>query len=341
MPIHETIPPLWRYHMTDAYLLLSYGGPDKPDDVVPFLRNAVAGKGIPDERLEVVGEHYFLFGGKSPINELNARLAENLRGELAARGDRTPVVVGNRNWHPYGDDTLRTLYESGARTVRAVATAAYGSYSSCRQYREDVARWLGDLGYEDMRVEKVRPFWQTSGFFEAYVDTVREARAQAHPDSRIVFVTHSIPTAMNIASGKALDLTYEQQHLDIAGRIAGELGIDEWDMAYCSRSGSPHTPWLEPDVNDHIEELADNGTSAVLLIPIGFISDHMEVIYDLDTQAKETCEAVGVAHYRANTIDQSPAFISQLADLFQGEGEASCPATCCWANDAAPTLPAI
>lgn len=327
--------------MTDAYMLLSYGGPDKPDDVVPFLRNAVAGKGIPDERLEAVGEHYFLFGGKSPINELNAQLARDLRRELDERGDATPVVVGNRNWHPFGDDTLRELYESGARSVRAVATAAYGSYSSCRQYREDVARWLGELGYTDMRVEKVRPFWHTDGFYQAYHDVVRRALEAAVPGSRVLFVTHSIPTAMNEASGRALELTYEQQHLDVAGRIASELGIAEWDMTYCSRSGNPRTPWLEPDINDHIEELADRGVEGAVIVPIGFISDHMEVIYDLDTQAKETCEAAGITHLRAETIGQSPVFIRQLADLLQGDGGTSCAATCCWANDAEPALPAI
>lgn len=327
--------------MTDAYMLLSYGGPDKPDDVVPFLRNAVAGKGIPDERLKVVGEHYFLFGGKSPINALNAQLAARIQEELARRGDHTPVVVGNRNWHPYGDETLEKIYDSGARSVRAIATAAYGSYSSCRQYREDVARWLGDLGHADLHVEKVRPFWETDGFYQAYLDVVRRALEQAPADSRVIFVTHSIPAAMDEASGRALELTYERQHLNIAGRIADKLGIDEWDMTYCSRSGSPHTPWLEPDVNDHIEELAARGVTSVILVPDGFISDHMEVLYDLDTQAKETCEAHNVAHFRADTIDKSPVFISQLADLFQGGGETACPAQCCWANDKEPVLPAI
>ncbi|MDP9805987.1 ferrochelatase [Trueperella bonasi] len=327
--------------MSDAYMLLSYGGPDKPSDVVPFLRNAVAGKGIPDERLEEVGEHYFLFGGKSPINELNFQLAQRIRDELAARGDHTPVIVGNRNWHPYGNEALEELYSQGARHIRAIATAAYGSYSSCRQYREDVARWLGDLEYPDLRVDKVRPFWETSGFMEAYLDVVRKAREQAAPHARVLFVTHSIPTAMDRASGRALNLTYEQQHLEVARTITRELDITDWDMTYCSRSGSPHTPWLEPDVNDHIEELAERSVSAVLIVPIGFISDHMEVIYDLDTQAKETCEALGIEHYRADTIDHSPVFVQQLADLFQGEGEISCPSTCCWASDSAPALAAI
>ncbi|VEI13382.1 ferrochelatase [Trueperella bialowiezensis] len=327
--------------MTDAYMIVSYGGPDKPDDVVPFLRNAVAGKGIPDERLEEVGEHYFLFGGKSPINELNSELAQNLREELARRGDTTPVVVGNRNWLPYGNDVLRELYDAGARSVRAIATSAYGSYSSCRQYREDLARWLGELDLPEMDIDKVPPFWDTEAFFRAYRDSTARALREAPDGSRVLFVTHSVPTAMNEASGVARPLTYEGQHLSLARRIADSLGIAEWDMTYCSRSGSPRTPWLEPDVNDHIESLAERGVTSVVIVPIGFISDHMEVIYDLDTQAKETCDELGIAHHRAATVGTDPQFISALADLLQAPEHPTCAASCCWAGAKEPAVPAL
>lgn len=321
--------------MPDAYMLLSYGGPNKPEDVVPFLRNAVAGRGIPDERLKIVGEHYYRFGGKSPINELNAQLVAALQEELGRRGDHTPVVVGNRNWHPFGGDVLKKLYDAGVRRVRAMATSAYASYSSCRQYQEDVQRWLGEVGQPDLVVDKVRPFWDDDAFFEVNRDIVRDAVAKA-PDSRLVFVTHSIPTAMNEASGADFGLNYQAQHLKLVRRITEELGIKEWDLAYCSRSGSPHTPWLEPDINDHIEDLAARGETGVVIVPIGFISDHMEVKYDLDTQAKETAERVGIAHHRAPTVGTDPRFVRALADLLQASEVQACSASCCLSGATRP-----
>ncbi|WP_300046887.1 ferrochelatase [Trueperella sp.] len=316
--------------MVDAYMLLSYGGPNKPEDVVPFLRNAVAGRGVPDERLAQVGQHYYRFGGKSPINELNAALVDRLRVELAARGDHTPIAVGNRNWHPFGHETLTELYDAGARTVRTLATSAYFSYSSCRQYREDLDRWHAQLAHPDLRLEKVRPFWQTPGFYAAYLEVVREARA-AMPDARLVFVTHSIPTAMNATAGPPV---YDLQHRQLIERLCAELGEPEWDLAYCSRSGSPHVAWLEPDINDHLVELAASGTRAVIVVPIGFISDHMEVVYDLDVEARATAERLGLGYMRAPTVDASPVFVAQLADLLQ-HGTTGCPAECCL-----PTPPA-
>lgn len=322
----------------DAYVLLSYGGPREPDDVIPFLRNATGGRGIPEERLAEVGEHYYLFGGKSPINELNERLADNLRDELARRGDQTPVHIGNRNWTPYGNDVLQDLYNDGVRNVVALATSAYASYSSCRQYREDIARWLGEIDAPDMTIVKVRPFWDTPGFHEASLNVVKRALAHAEPGSRLVFVTHSIPTLMNDNSGRALELTYQAQHEKLATEIGKALDVD-WDLVYCSRSGSPHTPWLEPDVNDHLEALAESGVTGVVLAPIGFISDHMEVLYDLDTEAKATAEKLGLNFYRADTVDEDPAFLTQLADLLQQPGTTTCSATCCWAKDE-PTVAA-
>ncbi|WP_054952700.1 ferrochelatase [Flaviflexus massiliensis] len=326
--------------MPDAYLVLSYGGPNKPEDVVPFLRNATAGKGIPDERLEQVGEHYYMFGGKSPINELNAELVEYLRDELARRGDTTPVVIGNRNWEPYGNDVIRELYDSGARDILAIATSAYDSYSSCRQYREDIARWLGELDLPDLSVRKTKPFWNSDGFLQANRDAVRDALEEAG-DARLVFVTHSIPTAMNTASGTHHEHTYQQQHEVVAKRIADDLGIADWDLAYCSRSGSPHIPWLEPDICDHLEDLHGRGSASVVLAPIGFISDHMEVKFDLDTEAKAKAEELGMGFVRAATVGVHPAFISQLADILQNPGDTSYAEDCCWAGPNPPTVPAI
>lgn len=317
--------------MPDAYVLLSYGGPREPDDVIPFLKNATGGRGIPEERLAEVGEHYYLFGGKSPINELNERLMENLRDELARRGNTTPLYIGNRNWTPYGSDVLQELYNEGAREIVALATSAYGSYSSCRQYREDIARWLGEIDAPDMNIVKVRPFWETDGFTEASLRVVSRAMAQAAPGSRLVFVTHSIPTVMNDNSGRVLELTYQAQHEKLASYIGDQLDV-EWDLVYCSRSGSPHVPWLEPDVNDHLEALAGQGVTGVVLAPIGFISDHMEVLYDLDTEAKATAAELGLNFLRADTVDEDPAFIAQLADLLEQPGNTTCPATCCWAK---------
>lgn len=327
--------------MPDAYLVLSYGGPNKPEDVVPFLRNATKGKGIPDERLEQVGEHYYMFGGKSPINELNDELVEHLRDELARRGNNTPVAIGNRNWEPYGNDVIKALYDDGARDILALATSAYQSYSSCRQYREDIARWMGELDLPDLTIRKVHPFWDTEGFFKATLTAVSEGLSNAAEGSRLIFVTHSIPTAMDEASGTDHELTYEKQHHALAGRVATELGVSEWDMAYCSRSGSPRTPWLEPDICDHLEELHEQGVTNVVLAPIGFISDHMEVLYDLDTEAKAKAEELGMGFVRADTVGVDPDFISQLADLLENPGDTSYSETCCWAGANSPEFPAI
>lgn len=330
----------------DAIVLLSYGGPDKPEDVVPFLRNATGGRGIPDERLEQVGEHYYMFGGKSPINELNAELLENLRDELARRGHALPMAVGNRNWHPFGGDILKKMYDDGARRILTLSTSAYSSYSSCRQYREDIARWEDELALPDLVVEKLAPYWGTTGFFEATRSVVARALAAAADGARLIYVTHSIPTAMDEGSGRALQLTYDQQHRALADRVSRDLGVAEWDLAYCSRSGSPHTPWLEPDICDHLEELAGRGVTDVVLAPIGFISDHMEVLYDLDTEAKAKADELDLGFTRAATVGREPEFISQLGELIalQLENDTSspeggmCSAQCCWAGPNPPTV---
>jgi ferrochelatase len=315
----------------DALLLYSFGGPNKPEDVVPFLRNVTAGKGIPDSRLEEVGEHYYGFGGKSPINEQNLALKAALEKELADRGVDLPVVWGNRNWEPYTTDAIDELEKLGARRAVALVTSAYSSYSGCRQYREDLAVVLdkrGQLGPEGstgVQFDKIRSYFNHPGFVQANVEAVLEAyreleaKGGSPAHARLVFVTHSIPTTMEEASGVG-HATYSEQHLDIAQVIADALAEHrghpvEWELAYCSRSGPPSQPWLEPDVNDLLSERAAEGIMNVVISPIGFVSDHMEVAYDLDTEALQTAEELGMTAVRAGTVGIRPAFVRALVDL--------------------------
>lgn len=307
----------------DGVLVLSYGGPRGPDDVLPFMRNATRGRGVPDERLVEVSGHYHLFGGISPINDRNRELVDAVAAALAARGLDVPVVVGNRNWTPYVADALRDLLDRGARRIVVLATAAYASYSGCRQYREDLAAALaeitdatgGDAG-PDLDLTKIGPFAETPGFVAANADALGDALAAAPGDPQVLFVTHSIPVAMDAASGPGGPTTYAEQHRRVAARVAAAVGLDDdrWEIAYCSRSGAPHVPWLGPDVDDRITELAAEGVRSVVTVPFGFVNDHMEVVYDLDTQAAATAAEHGVAHTRAATAGTHPAFVAMLAD---------------------------
>jgi ferrochelatase len=311
----------------DALLLFSFGGPNAHEDVMPFLRNVTAGKGIPDERLAEVAEHYHHFGGASPINGQNLALQRALTAELERRGLDLPVVWGNRNWEPYTRDALAAAHAAGARRVVALVTSAYASYSGCRQYREDLWASLdqlsGELGLPDgehpLAVDKVRTYFNHPGFVAANVDAVTEAYEKLGSDARLVFVTHSIPDTMEAASGAA-GPTYSEQHLDVAATVAAAVGERlgrtlTWDLAYCSRSGPPSQPWLEPDVNDHLRALVAGGTTAVVLAPIGFISDHMEVAFDLDTEALATADELGLTAVRADTVGTREPFVRGLVDL--------------------------
>lgn len=304
-----------------AVLLASYGGPNKPDDVLPFMRNATRGRGIPDERLLQVSEHYMLFGGRSPINKLNAHLMEALRAEFARRGLTPPVLVGNRNWEPYLGDVVTQLAAEGHKHVVALATSAYQSYSSCRQYCEDIAN--ATAGHE-VRIDKLDPFWADPAFAEAnarrLVDGVRALRERIGDGPlRVLFVTHSIPLAMNELSATGEPAArYDAQHLRVAERVAAlaeaQLGERlEWALTFCSRSGAPHIPWLEPDVNDALEALAGS-VPGVVVAPIGFISDHMEVAYDLDTEAAQTAANLGLEYERAGTVGVDEGFVAMLVD---------------------------
>ncbi|WP_369369671.1 ferrochelatase [Promicromonospora sp. Populi] len=331
MPANSPQPAAHDAAPYDALLLYSFGGPNQPEDVVPFLRNVTAGKGIPDERLEQVGEHYYGFGGKSPINEQNLALKAALEAELATRGIDLPVVWGNRNWAPYTNDAVDELEKLGAQRAVALVTSAYSSYSGCRQYREDLATTLdkrGQLGPDGstgVQFDKIRAYFNHPGFVRANVDAVVEAYAElaakggSGADAKLVFVTHSIPDTMEAAS-RISHATYSEQHLDLAGVVAAEvaerLGHEvPWDLVYCSRSGPPSQPWLEPDVNDHLEALAADGLRNVVLSPIGFISDHMEVAYDLDTEALATADGLGMTAVRAGTVGTREPFVSGLVDL--------------------------
>ena len=309
----------------DAVLLLSFGGPEKPEDVVPFLENVTRGRGIPRERLEQVGEHYFLFGGRSPINDQNRALLAALRDDFAAHGVGLPVYWGNRNWEPYLADTLRQMKSDGVARAAVFVTSAYSSYSSCRQYRENLYEaW--EAVDEGIVLDKLRVYYNHPGFVEPVVDGVVEALAdlpaEVRDAARLVFVTHSIPTVMNDASGDPADGggAYLAQHEDVAttvaARVAEETGVEHArDLVFCSRSGAPHIPWLEPDVNDHLRVLREQDVEAVVLVPVGFVSDHMEVVYDLDTEALATAEKLGIEARRSATPGDDPRFVAMVREL--------------------------
>ncbi|MGA8257704.1 MAG: ferrochelatase [Nocardioides sp.] len=308
----------------DAVLLVSFGGPEGPDDVVPFLENVTRGRGIPRERLEQVGEHYFLFGGRSPINDQNRSFLAAVRADLDAHGLSLPIYWGNRNWDPYLRDTVATMAADGITRVACFVTSAYSSWSSCRQYRENLFDAVADVEGAP-HLDKLRHYFNHPGFLEPVADGVEAALADlpddVRHDARLVFVTHSVPTAMAETSGAPEARgAYVAQHLDAAGwvadRVADRTGRRHaHDLVYCSRSGSPQTPWLEPDVNDHLEALAGEGVSAVVIVPIGFVSDHMEVIYDLDTEALATAERFGLAARRSATAGDDPRFVAVVRDL--------------------------
>lgn len=320
-PAHSGITALDAAAPYDALLIVSFGGPNKTEDVVPFLRNVVRGKNIPDERLEAVGEHYYAFGGRSPINEQNLALRTAIEDELRSRGVHLPVIWGNRNWHPYTHDVLRDAVAFGAERVLVLITSAYASYSGSRQYREHLAAAAAQLN-ERVRIDVLRPFFNEPGFVEANIAAISEA---AHglsgglEDAHIVYVTHSIPDTMQEASA-VTGSGYREQHQDVQDVIDAALkarsGVQTTSsLAYCSRSGNPRTPWLEPDINDHLSDLAATGVTKVVIAPIGFISDHMEVVYDLDTEAMETARTLGLNAVRAGTAGIRDEFVHGLVDM--------------------------
>lgn len=323
-PEHVTEPVAY-----DAVLLAGFGGPEGQDDVLPFLRNVTSGRGIPDERLEAVAHHYRHFGGISPINEHNRHLKAALEAELARRAIDLPVYWGNRNWAPYLPDALRDAHTAGHRRLLAIPTSAYSSYSSCRQYREDFADALADADlFGELEIDKVRQFFDHPGFVAPFVAGVREGlarlRAEGATAAEVLFATHSLPTADAALSGPAeLGLgdggAYAAQHRAVAEVVMSAAGEQDtpWQLVYQSRSGPPSQPWLEPDVNDAIAELPGKGRDAVVIVPLGFLSDHMEVLWDLDNEAAETAAAHHLPVVRVPTPGVDPAFVAGLVDLVQ------------------------
>ena len=306
----------------DALLLVSFGGPEGPDDVLPFLENVTRGRGIPRERLEEVGEHYHLFGGRSPINDLNREFLAALRADLADAGIEIPVYWGNRNWDPFLRDAIERMAADGVTRAACFVTSAYSSWSSCRQYRENLYAAADGVPGAPL-LDRLRGYCNHPGFVEPVVDATLAALADLPGDVRdraaLVFVTHSIPTSMNDTSGPDGG-AYVAQHQDVtevvAERVRAMTGVDRGhELVYCSRSGAPHVPWLEPDVNDHLESLASAGEVAAVLVPVGFVSDHMEVVYDLDTEALATAEKVGLEVRRAATPGSDPRFVAAVRDL--------------------------
>lgn len=306
----------------DALLLVSFGGPERPEDVVPFLENVTRGRGIPRERLEEVGQHYYGFGGKSPINDQNRAFLAALREDLAGAGIDLPVYWGNRNWDPYLTDTVRQMAADGVTRAACFVTSAYSSYSSCRQYRENLFDAAAQVEGAPV-LDKLRIYFNHPGFVEPAVDAALAALAALPDDVRdrahLAFVTHSIPESMNAGSGPEGG-AYVLQHLSIAEAVVEQIRQETGRrhphaLVYCSRSGAPHIPWLEPDINDHLEQLHADGVPGVVMVPIGFVSDHMEVVYDLDTEAMATAEKLGLPAARAATAGLDPRFVASVRDL--------------------------
>jgi protoporphyrin/coproporphyrin ferrochelatase len=325
----------------DAILLVSFGGPEQLDDVLPFMENVTAGRNIPRERLEEVSQHYVSFGGRSPINDQCRDLKAALEQLLAAEGPDLPVYWGNRNWHPMLADTLRQMRDDGIGRALCFVTSAYSSYSGCRQYREDLAHAQAEVGEAAPELDKIRVYYNHPGFVEPQADLIDAALAELPADvrdeARIVFTTHSIPLTMSRHSD------YEAQHLETCRLVAAAFPDHGWDLVYNSRSGPEFVPWLEPDVNDHLETLHERGVPAVVVVPVGFISDHMEVIYDLDVEAKETAERLGLPFARAGTVGTDDRFVRMIRSMvlertedaprdalgLRGPNWDACPMDCC------------
>jgi ferrochelatase len=329
----------------DALLLLSFGGPNGPDDVMPFLRNVTRGRGVSDERLAEVAEHYRHFGGASPINAQNRALIEALRAEFAAHGTDLPIYWGNRNWQPYVADAAREMHGDGVRRALVFATSATASYSACRQYREDMARAQAAVGDDALELVKLRHFFDHPGFITANADGLREALGTVPDDARLVFTAHSIPVTMNESSGPDADGLYAEQQRETARLVAEAVcgpGA-EFDLVWQSRSGPPSVPWLEPDINDHLRSLAARGATGVVVAPTGFVSDHLEVRWDLDVEARATASELGLPYARAATAGTHPAFVAAIRELVEerltgaepralgtlGLCGIACPSNCC------------
>jgi len=304
----------------DALIVVSFGGPEGPDDVMPFLSNVTRGRDVPPQRLAAVAERYQRFGGKSPISDLNRALVAALSAELQKRDLGLRVYWGNRNWTPYIDDAVQQMADDGVTKALALVTSAYSGYSGCRQYLDDITKAVEATGSQ-LVIDKIRPYWNHPGFIEANVFRVRAAIAeldsQLRSTARLVFTAHSIPVAL------AATCDYEEQLRDAATLVAnglhasGDVASTEFDLVFQSRSGSPRVPWLEPDISEHLRSLAGRGVDAVIVSPIGFVADHMEVVYDLDIETKLVADGLDIVMVRAKTAGVDPVFVAGLVDLVE------------------------
>lgn len=333
------MPP--RY---DALLVVSFGGPEKREDVIPFLENVLRGRNVPRERMLEVAEHYYHFGGVSPINAQARELIAALRAELDRSGLDLPIYWGNRNWHPLLPDAVAQMAADGVKSALALVLSSYSSYSGCRQYRENLEDARRTVGESAPRIDKIRVWYNHPDFIAANADRLREALDElpheARSSARVAFTAHSIPCSMADTSD------YVKQLTETCRLVAESISVpgDRWHLVYQSRSGRPQDPWLEPDVNDHLAALRETGDAPVIVMPIGFLSDHMEVLYDLDDEAKSTAERLGLAMVRSGTVGTHPRFVAMLRELIAerlaenpdrravgrfGPNHDFCPATCC------------
>jgi len=334
----------------DSFLLVSFGGPEGPDDVMPFLENVLRGKNVPRERMLEVAEHYSHFGGISPINEQNLNLLAAIKSEFGASGVNLPVYWGNRNWNPMFADTLRQMRDDGCKRTIAFFTSMFSCYSGCRQYRENIIAAREEVGPDAPHVDKLRMGFNHPGFIEPMAENVRGATASIGGDSStpVLFTAHSIPNSM------ADNCNYEKQLREACRLVAESAGAAQWRLVFQSRSGPPQQPWLEPDICDAIEELDDTQRlEKVVIVPIGFVSDHMEVMFDLDEEAAQLCEQRGISMARSKTVGTHPRFVQMIRELVQeriglattrpalgelGPWHDVCPADCCLYS---PTRPMV
>ena len=292
----------------DALLLVSFGGPEKSDEVLPFLERVLRGRNVPRERMLEVAEHYYHFGGRSPINSQNRALLAAIRDDFDRHRLKLPVYWGNRNSEPFLADTVRQMEADGVQKALALVTSAFGSYSGCRQYSEDICQARAKVGANCPEIDKIRSFFNHPGFIDAMGQRVNDAYATI-PGARLVFTAHSIPHSMSAGS------PYLAQIRESCGLVAQAVGRTEWDLAFQSRSGPPGQPWLEPDINDRLRQLAAEGVRSVVVAPLGFLSDHMEVVYDLDTEAQATAQQLGIRLVRAGTAGTHPSFVAAVREL--------------------------
>ncbi|MFC8382858.1 ferrochelatase [Nocardia sp. NPDC057272] len=307
--------------MPDALLLLSFGGPEGPEDVIPFLENVTRGRGVPPERLAEVAQHYLHFGGVSPINALNQQIIAALEADLADAGLDLPVYFGNRNWHPMVEDTVARMAADGVRSALVFPTSAWGGYSGCRQYDEDITRARTAVGAGAPELVKLRQYFDHPLLIESFADAitaaVQQIPAERRDGVRLVFTAHSIPVSADLSAGPPADggRLYSRQVAEAARLCAAATGFAEYDVVWQSRSGSPQIPWLEPDIVDHLDVLHGKGIDAVVVCPVGFVSDHLEVIWDLDNEASTRAAELGMAFARAGTPGTDPRFSRMIVEL--------------------------